>query len=434
MWRYTFYLCFYMFIGCSFSVVSSEQTLLKISSAFNKQKTEEAFRLAEMFFDELAGTPEFDALYGKICLKLNKIDEAVFAFERAVSEKPNDYSAYYLLALSYAKQKNLNQSEQTLSTLLLLPIPKDLRINIEETLRFVKNKRQSLDSNISQRISLNLGHDSNVNSGSLDDRVVVSGIEILLDEASLESSDKFARFGYELNGKWQNTQYDAWRLNLNLSQQTHHKLTQFNRNQANIGFGYEYAKSTYRFNLLGLASVMSLDEATYQQQVGIASSIQFQLLKSWALEINGKASLINNAQNENLDSDILEFGLGFLYFEKSVLAKVAFLNGKQNADLLIARHYGRDYKAASVYFSYNLPSLHAFVFSSQFKKVEHHDIHPFFLILRDEKIGNASLEWRYNFSRHWQLQTRFSHFKKSSNLAIYEFDRNELYLGASYEF
>lgn len=434
MWRYTYYLCFYMFIGCSFSAASSEQALLKISSAFNNQKTEEAFRLAEMFFDELAGTPQFDALYGKICLKLNKIDEAVFAFERTVSEKPNDYSAYYLLALSYAKQKNLNQSERTLSTLLLLPIPNELRINIEETLRFVKSKRQGLDSNISQRVSLNLGHDSNVNSGSLDDRVVVSGIEILLDEASLESSDKFARFGYEFNGKWQDTQYDAWRLNLNLSQQTHNKLSQFNRNQANIGFGYEYAKSTYRFNLLGLASVMSLDEATYQQQVGIASSIQFQLLKSWALELNGKASSINNVQNENLDSDIFELGLGFLYFQKNVLAKVAFLNGKQNADLPVARHYGRDYKAASVYFSYTLSSLHAFVFSSQFKKVEHHDIHPFFLILRDEKIRNASFEWHYNLSTHWQLQTRFSHYGKSSNLAIYEFDRNELYLGASYEF
>ncbi|TMO56705.1 hypothetical protein CWC21_05905 [Pseudoalteromonas phenolica] len=434
MWRCTFYLCFYMFIGCSFSAISSEQPLLKISKAFNNQKTQEAFRLAEMYFDDLAGIPEFDSLYGQICLKLNKIDEAVFAFERAISEKSDDYSAYYLLALSYAKQNNLNQSEQTLSSLLLLSIPNDLRLNIEETLRFVKNKRQSLDSHISQRISVNLGHDSNVNSGSLDDRVVVSGIEILLDEASLESSDRFARFSYDLYGKWQNTQYDAWRLNFNFSQQTHHRLSQFNRNQANVGFGYEFAKSYYRFNFLGLASVMSLDEATYQQQVGIASSIEYQFLKSWALELNGKASSINNVQNEHLDSEIFELGLGFLYFEKSFLAKVALLNGKQNADLPIARHYGRVYKAASLYFSYSFSSFHSFVFSSQYKIVEHHDIHPFFLILRDEKMRDASFEWRYNLSRQWQIQTRFSHYKKSSNLAIYEFDRSELYLGASYDF
>lgn len=436
MWRYSFYFyfCFYLFIGCNFSAVSSEQPLLKISEAYNNQKTQEAFKLAEMYFDDLAGTAEFDALYGQICLKLNKIDEAVFAFERAISENPNDYISFYLLALSYAKQNNLNQSEQTLNTLLLLPIPNDLRINIQENLQFVKTKRENLDSNTIQRLSLNFGHDSNVNSGSLDDRVVVSGVEILLDEASQKSADRFARFDYQFNGKWQSTQYEAWRLNLNLSQLIHNNLTQFNRNQGNIAFGYEYANSSSRLNLKGVASVMSLDEATYQQQVGVLTSIQYQLLKNWVLELNAKASSVNNVQNEDLDSDIFELDLGFLYFQNRFLAKIAFLNGKQNADLQSARHYGRDYKASSFYLSYNISTLHAFVISSQYKTVEHHDIHPFFMVLREENIRNAAFEWRYSLSKQWYLHTRFSHYNKSSNLAIYEFDRNELYLGASYEF
>ena len=434
MWRYSFYFCFYLFIGCNFSAVSSEQPLLKISEAYNNQKTQEAFKLAEMYFDDLAGTAEFDALYGQICLKLNKIDEAVFAFERAISENPNDYISFYLLALSYAKQNNLNQSEQTLNTLLLLPIPNDLRINIQENLQFVKTKRENLDSNTIQRLSLNFGHDSNVNSGSLDDRVVVSGVEILLDEASQKSADRFARFDYQFNGKWQSTQYEAWRLNLNLSQLIHNNLTQFNRNQGNIGFGYEYANSSSRLNLKGVASVMSLDEATYQQQVGVLTNIQYQLLKNWVLELNAKASSVNNVQNEDLDSDIFELDLGFLYFQNRFLAKIAFLDGKQNADLQSARHYGRDYKAASFYLSYNISTLHAFVISSQYKTVEHHDIHPFFMVLREENIRNAAFEWRYSLSKQWYLHTRFSHYNKSSNLAIYEFDRNELYLGASYEF
>lgn len=434
MWRYTLYLYCCIYVGVSISATSSTVALSKITQTFQTEKADKAFELANLYFDELAGTPEFDAIYGQICIKLNKIDEAVFAFERVVSEKPDDFKSYYFLALSYAKQNNLNQAERVLNRLLSLNIPSSLRKNINDTLSLVRNKRQNLDSNINQRLSFVLGDDSNVNSGSLDDRVVVSGIEILLDENSLETSDQFARLNYDFLGKWHRTQHDAWRLNLRLAQQSHQNLSHYNRTQGNIVFGYEYAKSPYKLSLNGIASVMSLDEATYQQEVGLTSAIQFKLTNYWSVDLNAKASSINNVQNENLDSTIIESSAGVVLVSKHLLSKFAISYGKQNADLEIAEHFGRDFIALSLYLNYQLSSSQSLAFNAQYRTVEHHKAHPFFLILRDEKLKNLSIEWRYKLTADWGLQSRYSYYKKTSTIPIYEYNRSEWYLGASYDF
>ena len=147
MWRYPLYLFFCFYVGFCLSENLTNPHISKISDAFKNQSAQHAFELANRYFDELAGSAEFDALYGQICLSLNKIDEAVFAFERAVSERPNDFTSYYLLALSYAKQNNLNQAEQVLKTLLTLTIPLSLRNNIDETLSLIEARRKSLDTN-----------------------------------------------------------------------------------------------------------------------------------------------------------------------------------------------------------------------------------------------------------------------------------------------
>ena len=83
------------------------------------------------------------------------------------------------------------------------------------------------------------GNDSNVNSGALDDRVVVSGLEILLDEESLKTSDQFIRYSYDLRGKWNRTQYDSWLLDFKIAQQSHQSLSQYNRTNSNLNFGYD---------------------------------------------------------------------------------------------------------------------------------------------------------------------------------------------------
>jgi len=434
MWRYTLYLCCCLFVGAVISATSPSHPILVITDTYKNKGAESAFNIANTYFDEFAGTPDFDALFGQICFEINKIDEAVFALERAVSENPTDYKSFYFLALSYAKQKNLNQSEKVLNTLLTLPIPANLRSNIRETLQLVKNKRQSLESNINQRISLFFGHDSNVNSGSLDDRVVVSGVEILLDEQSLETSDGFARASYDFTGNWKRNQYDAWRLDFNLAQQSHQNLSQYNRSQGNIRFGYLHTRSPYRVSLQGIASFLALDEANYQQEIGMTSNVQRQISKQWAFDVNSKVSFVNNVQNENLDSKVYELLFGVTYLKSNLIAKLTALYGKQDAELEIAEHFGRDYTGIALFTSYNVSQTHTFLINGQYRNIEHHKAHPFFLIMRDETLKSVSLEWRYKLTSKWFLQTRYSFYDKTSTLPIYEFDRNELYLGASYDF
>lgn len=309
MWRNFLPVVFYSWLILFSTFVLSYQNFTNIYEAYNQAKYIKALQIADSLFDEHAGTPEFDKIYGAICLKLNKIDEAVFAFERAISQNPEDYQSLYFLAFSYAKQRNYIQSEQVLNALLSLELTPSLKANIIETLRLVKANTQKLESNISNKLSVYFGNDSNVNSGALDDRVVVSGLEILLDEESLKTSDQFVRYSYDLRGKWNRTQYDSWLLDFNIAQQSHQSLSQYNRTNSNLNFGYEYGKLPFKINVNSFLSVMALDEASYQQEFGFHSNLQYQFNKMWLAEITTKFSKVNNVENDNLDSDIFEAGL-----------------------------------------------------------------------------------------------------------------------------
>ena len=434
MWRNFLPVVFYSWLILFSTFVLSSQNFTNIYEAYNQAKYIKALQIADSLFDEHAGTPEFDKIYGAICLKLNKIDEAVFAFERAISQNPEDYQSLYFLALSYAKQRNYIQSEQVLNALLSLELTPSLKANIIETLRLVKTNTQKLESNISNKLSVYFGNDSNVNSGALDDRVVVSGLEILLDEESLTTSDQFVRYSYELRGKWNRTQYDSWLLDFNIAQQSHQSLSQYNRTNSNLNFGYEYGKLPFKINVNSFLSVMALDEASYQQEFGFHSNLQYQFNKMWLAELTTKFSKVNNVENDNLDSDIFEAGLSVIYLGKRFFSKYSFISGEQKANLELAQHFGRDYLNHSLYLVYTAQTKLSFFINAQKKQIEHHAMHPFFLILRDEDQTSLSIGANYTLSNHWQLNSKLSHYDKISNIQIYEYDRLEWYIGASYEF
>ena len=434
MWRHWLY-----HAVCISLIIFSSKTLSNVKldgiyAAFNQEKYQLALQMAEQIFDDFAGTPEFDKIYGRICLNLDMIDEAVFAFERAISDNPKDFYSRYLLALSYAKQNNYNQSELILRHLLDSEVPIKLKESITSLLLLMGENKQSLDSFIKQRISVYAGHDSNVNSGSIDDRVSIFGLEILLDEDSQRASDNFTRVDYNLYGYWHKTQYSAWKLDLNLAQQFHNKLSQYDRTQGNLSTGYQYIKEDHKFNIDTFLSVMSLGNETYQQEFGVYSLYQYRLLEHWMGEFNGKASSSNNTLNNSLDSAVYELGIGLLYFNDESLFKANVLKGKQNATQNESEYFGRDFNIYSLNISYNLSARQTLSLIAQHQEFTHHAIHPFFLGIRKDKSKQYSLSWHYELNKSFNLLSRFSQYDKNSSIDIYDYKRNEWFLGVSYEF
>ncbi|OCQ22836.1 hypothetical protein A7985_02440 [Pseudoalteromonas luteoviolacea] len=411
-----------------------KNTISEIHTALVDKNYPSAFTKAEQGLEEFAGDPNFDFLYAQAALEVAKYDEAIFALERVLVNWPDHVPSHYLLGLTYAKQKNYGQAQQILKGLLSAQLTPAMRGNVEQALESIETRSSDLEESYSHAISLALGHDSNVNSGALDDRVVIGGIPFLLDETSQKTADNFMRFRYNFKAKWQQTQYQAWKLDVDYSDQRHQDTNDYDRYQGTIRVGYEHKKDNAAFSVGGQFGVLTLDDDTYQQDFGLYGSVQYYFSGNWFTALSAFAFSQNNVQDRNLDSRIFTIQGGVGHSSELWLVRVDAGYTWQPARYDEGEHYGRDYDFISGSVSHRTSQNSLLSFKAQYRDIEHRAIHPFFLETRNEELVILNLNWRYQWDQAWSIDVSASYYDKHSSITLYSYDRTEWFTGVRYEF
>ncbi|KAF7785573.1 hypothetical protein PRUB_a4267 [Pseudoalteromonas rubra] len=424
-----------MLVGLHTSAALAATTpLTKLQSALEQGQYEQAYALALAQFDTAAGEPAFDFLYARAALETGHYNEAVFALERVLAAKPNHQPSLYLLGLTYNKQKNYSQAATTLNSLLNTPLSDEFRQRVTRALEAIEGNLASLKQELKHRVSLALGHDSNVNSGTTDDRIVIGGLPILLDETSREASDSFARASYRFDGRWQQTQHQAWRANLQISDQRHQDSDQFDRTQLSANLSYIQDIAAFQLHLGAQLGVMSLDSETYQQDAGVFSALRYAINEHWAATVNMSAFNLNNVRDSSLDSRLYTSGLALSRATRNWLLRLSAGYTWQPARTPEGEHFARDYSHFSASVVYRLNDAHRLNAKVQYRDIEHRAAHPFFLQVRDETLHIAHLGWHYQITPDWSLETKLAYYDKDSSLQLYSYDRTEWSLGVHYDF
>lgn len=417
---------------------ATNQTLGSITASIQEALTEHdyqgAFILAQKGLLDFGGEPEFDYVYARSAIEVAKYYEAIFALERILSIWPTHVPSHYLLGLTYIRQKNYVQAKVILSGLLYSSIDADLRSNITDILSSLDNKLQAKAHTLNHRFSISFGHDTNVNSGTLDDRIVVGGIPILLDESSQETADNFMRTRYRLKGQWQQTQYDSWNLSLNLSDQRHQDTHEFDRYQGNIRFGFKSKKDDFMYSVGGQFGVLTLDSNTYQQDFGLDGMLQYSFKEHWFAAINGVALSQNNVSDRNLDSQIYTLQGGIGYVGRSWLIRLDIGHTWQPARYDEGEHFARDYDFISSTVIHRLTEQQSLDLKVLYRDIKHRANHPFFLAARTEELVSLKASWRYQWNTAWSADISVSHYDKNSSISIYSYERTEWFTGVYYEF
>jgi hypothetical protein len=407
---------------------------ISIKKALSQNEYQRAFSIAQNSFIHFGGEPEFDYLYARSAIEVAKYYEAIFALERVLVIWPDHIPSHYLLGLTYTKQKNYEKAKVILSGLLNVPVDPEIRTKIIGFLSIVDDKLRRQTQNFEQLVSLEFGHDSNVNSGTLDDRIMIAGIPFLLDQSSQEKADKFMRKRYRFKGEWQQTQYDSWDLWVNLSDQQHQDSAEFDRYQGNIRFGYQSKKDRFMYSAGGQFGVLALDSNSYQQDYGFYSTFQYYFSSPWFASLNAVAFSQNNARDPNLDSRIYTLQSGIGYVNRNWLFRVDAGHTWQPARYHDGEHFARNYYFMTGTVLCRLHEKHSLDLKIQYRNIAHRADHPFFLAARDEELTSVKGGWRFQLNDAWSTNISVSYYDKHSSISIYSYERTEWSTGVHYEF
>ncbi len=425
--------CLYFFMTSS-SLAQDNGDLKNLTQLLESQQYPEAYRFAESLFFDWAGEPSYDQLYVKAALETGHYDEATFALERILMVLPNHFPTQYLLALTYAKQKNYSAAKQILTALETQIESGPLRRKVARLAARVEQLDKALDSYVKQQITLAIGHDGNVNSGTINDRIDIGSFTFLLTDESLETPDSYARAEYQLNGRWHTNQYRSYSLHFDAATQIHQDVSEYDRSTLNLDFSMDQVLGAWLLSVGPKFSLMSLDSKTYQQDVGLRTNVQYSWDQNWYSGLSGHAYVINNSYDSLLDSQlyVLQAMTGFRHPHWLIQADIG--RAWQPSDSEEGKHHGRDYWFVSVSGAYQISETLLLSSKLHYKDIEHRKAHPFFLSIREEELFIAELNLKHFFNNQWSVEVQGAYFDKTSSIDIYQYDRFEGYLGVNYAF
>jgi len=208
----------------------------------------------------------------------------------------------------------------------------------------------------------------------------------------------------------------------------------FERSLADVTLKYQDVIAGMTYQVGAFYRPMELDGTHYRDQYGY--------MTNWSLPINNNWSAGWQLGFGKVDSQIspnLDVRDGYLTISGNYRTgrwqhTVAANGTKISAVTVSSRHRSHDYFKLDYQAGYLISASQHLTFDAQWQKFNYDTLDPSFLIVRDEEFWRAGLSWRYlqNDWIMWQVQLR--HSEKTSNEAIFAYDRDEAVVGITLQF
>ena len=406
----------------------------ELSQAYQAKNYTVAFNIAQNLFEQWAGEPRYDYLYAKTAIKLQKYDEAVFALERVVVNWPTHFGARYLLGIAYTKQHNFEKAINTFNQLLAQPLEQETQAKIDSLIASIDKQKQAVQNKIESKLYLKAGHDSNVNSGAMDDRVIIGNLPVLLEPKSVQQADSYQQANYALAANWHIDQYQNVRAGLHLAGHRHNEQSEFDRNQLAMNVSIENRHARFSYAYGAKMGVITLDSRTYQKDIGGMANVHYYPLSHVGILFNANVIKQSNERDDDLSSLVYSANAGVSYLRPRWSIRVLAGFSSQQADNEDAQYYSRTNTQLALSYLYKLTHTVVASFNCNYKDINYEDINPVFLQSRDELLVTAQLGLSYYLSDAWQVNTALSFTEKDSSITLYSYQRKEWHLGVAYAF
>ena len=416
-------------------VLVSEPIEKQVQELLLNNKPAEAYNLASKN-NELLGEPKFDFLLGLAALKVNKVHESVFAFERVIASAPNWHDARILLANAYLKANNIAASSAELAALKGealndVQLKKVAKLELE-----INTITASLDGALNNSVGLTFGQDSNINAGTSEDSIYIPSLnnDIPLSKASQELSGHYWRLAYNGSYKKKLSQQQGIRLSWGVNDFQYANEGQYNRTIANIAGEYRFKKESTTYIGKGSITPLLLKGDFYRAETEFSFGAEHKLNKQYLLSSSIGFGWLDNKEIESLDAELLKFNLGATYLGQQALHKVSVFYIDEESSLDIGKYNAKDTTGLSYQMIYAFNDSMFYLAMLSYQKQSFDDLHPLFLVKRKETLRQLTNTIQYKINKKLSVQGLLSYQNKSSNLSLYEYDRFDTALTLKYQF
>jgi hypothetical protein len=391
-------------------------------------KPAEAYALLSDHEVELAGTPEFDYLFGIAALDAHRAKEAVFALERVVADRPDFLGARMDLARAQLQLGQRSLAREQFRFLLTQEPPEETRVVIQRYLDSIGEPSTRISASWSASAQAGAGYDSNAN-GSTSEQ---SFLGFTLDPHNVATSSSFAELALNGGNVLGLSPTFGVISNLGLSHRANPDASFVDQSISSLSSTAVWLHGVYRFSggVDGYLGWLDGDSHEHGVNLNLGASRQFGSnyegalsLRAGTLEYRDDALRILDTDRYLAGASLTRFNLG----PRSARVGATLLLGLDDARRA-ASPYGNDRYGIRFFGSMSVrPNAVAYAELSEMST--HYDGSFFGSKRGDEQYGITLAADLQDFpARRWTLTPRLRYMKNDSNIALYEYDRFEAVL------
>ena len=406
------------------------QSLKQAQRLMEAEKIEAAFDLLNPIADDNAGNAKFDYFYGLLLQKMEQHSYAVLVLERALFMQPKHVGTQIALAKGYIQLKEFSkatklqqQLEQQGATAEAIKIEKLTQSKEKE-----ENKAYSLKGFIKTSFS----YDDNLTSGPDSNFLIIPGSTHLGPVAIGQNLEKDQDFFYTVSGylglKVPVTQDFKMNVGIWGSQR-------FNRNRPDEDLAYmsSWAGGSYQQGKNNLSlnfkyQSIWIDDQHYQNQYAILGQWYRPLFKSNALAFNFNVRTTRHPGSNTLNYDA--YTLGAIFYQQlpglwHPMLSLEVYGGEEKFHDTTTSYLGHARLGTRLVAHLHFNKQNTFLLRGAFEDKHYKQSHPFFLGVRhDQNYSVTGKYTRFLFERQLELSAEATWILNSSNMSLYDYQRN----------
>lgn len=408
-----------------------------IRSLLNSGDAQRAWELAEQRVAQQAGEPEFDFWCGMAALESGHAEQAVFAFERVLLARPNHHRARLELARSHYLIGNTAAAHAQFQAVLDIDPPPNVRQRVSSFLAAIERAERSARVTYQGFAELRAGHDSNINSATTDPSIAIPALgEVLLDDASRETDDEFweASAGGRLN--YPLSKFSSAFVNASLRQRDNLSSSTFDLRVASLSTGLALVEGRDRVRVPVAYQKLWLDDEAYRTLTSVGMTWSRELDTRKQVSLFAQAGAFRYDEQTSLDTNLKLAGAGWTqrWPGTSLLAAVSLYVGDEIATRARFDFNGKFYYGLRAALEWQRWPRHRPYASLTLQQSEHDGSHPVFGQRREDDFGEVRIGWLWQMTDDWSLRAEYSHIENDSTLSIFEYDRDQFFMGVRYGF
>ncbi len=383
-----------------------------------------------------AGDPAFDYELGIAALDAGRFGEAIIAFQRVLAVQPNNAAARAELARAYALAGDIDTAREQFATVVDDPsLPDPVRQRFTGFVRQFDRAIGGGGSDVSGFVDARVGYDDNINTATEQGQITIPLFSFLgpgqLGAGAVAQSDEFYDITAGISGVTAIGRQDRlfasalgnWRDNLSSAAFDQAALT------GTVGYAHTFANRDV-VSISAQAQQFWLDDDGFRSAVGAIAQYTKPLARGQALNLSAQWNRLNFDNDPLRDADRFAVGVG-------LVGKVFVANltgGKEETRRQAGDAQSFTFGSVNVGAEVPVSSRVALVGGAAFDLRRYDTEDALFLTERQDERLDLRGGIKLAITDQIFLQPSASYTRNWSNIALFDFDRWTVSVGARLEF